>query len=96
MLDKAADDAVFLLNTALAPVDVWHSLPENMQQQIIDKNIQVYCIDAYNIASITGMGNRINTIMQTCFFSISGVLSGGVAIKAINGLFAGGVDIGMA
>jgi pyruvate-ferredoxin/flavodoxin oxidoreductase len=83
MLDKAADDAVFLLNTALAPEDVWHSLPENMQQQIIDKNIQVYCIDAYNIASITGMGNRINTIMQTCFFSISGVLPGDVAIKAI-------------
>ncbi|MBT8119716.1 MAG: pyruvate:ferredoxin (flavodoxin) oxidoreductase [Gammaproteobacteria bacterium] len=83
MLDKAADGAVFLLNTALAPEDVWPSLPENMQQQIIDKNIQVYCIDAYKIASISGMGNRINTIMQTCFFSISGVLPADVAIKAI-------------
>jgi len=54
-----------------------------MQQQIIDKRIQLYCIDAYNIASISGMGNRINTIMQTCFFSISGVLPADVAIKAI-------------
>jgi len=83
MLDKAADNAVFLLNTSLAPEDVWQSLPENMQRQIIDKNIRVYCIDAYNIATLTGMGNRINTIMQTCFFSISGVLPGDVAIKAI-------------
>jgi pyruvate-ferredoxin/flavodoxin oxidoreductase len=83
MLDKAAENAVFLLNTALAPKDVWQSLPKNMQQQIIDKSIQVYCIDAYDIATITGMGNRINTIMQTCFFSISGVLPGDVAIKAI-------------
>ena len=83
MLDKAADNAVFLLNTSLPPEDVWQSLPENMQRQVIDKNIRVYCIDAYNIATLTGMGNRINTIMQTCFFSISGVLPGDVAIKAI-------------
>ncbi len=83
MLDKAADNAVFLLNTSLAPEDVWQSLPEDMQRQIIDKNIRVYCIDAYNIATLTGMGNRINTIMQTCFFSISGVLPADVAIKAI-------------
>jgi pyruvate-ferredoxin/flavodoxin oxidoreductase len=83
MLDKAADNAVFLLNTTLAAEQVWRSLPENMQRQIIDKNIRVYCIDAYRIASLTGMGNRINTIMQTCFFSISGVLPGDVAIQAI-------------
>ncbi|MBE9563867.1 MAG: pyruvate:ferredoxin (flavodoxin) oxidoreductase, partial [Proteobacteria bacterium] len=73
MLDKAANNAVFLLNTALAPEQVWQNLPQNMQQQIIDKHIRLYCIDAYNIAAIIGMGNRINTIMQTCFFSISGV-----------------------
>ena len=83
MLDKAADNAVFLLNTALAPEQVWQSLPENMQQQILDKHIRLYCIDAYNIAAITGMDKRINTIMQTCFFSISGVLPADVAIKAI-------------
>ena len=83
MLDMATDNAVFLLNTALSPENVWQSLPENMQQNIIDKHIRVYCIDAYNIAAITGMGKRINTIMQTCFFSISGILPGEVAIKAI-------------
>jgi pyruvate-ferredoxin/flavodoxin oxidoreductase len=83
MLDMAADNAVFLLNTALPPENVWQSLPESMQQNIIDKHIRVYCIDAYNIAAVTGMGNRINTIMQTCFFSISGILPGEVAIKAI-------------
>ena len=83
MLDKAADNAVFLLNTPLAADAVWQSLPQNMQQQVLDKNIKVYCIDAYNIAELTGMGNRINTIMQTCFFSISGVLPGDAAIKAI-------------
>ncbi len=83
MLDKAADNAVFLLNTPIAPEHVWQSLPESMQQQILDKHIRFYCIDAYSIAESTGMGNRINTIMQTCFFSISGVLPGDVAIKAI-------------
>ena len=83
MLDKAADNGVFLLNTALAPEQVWQSLPRNMQQQIIEKNIRVYCIDAYNIAAITGMQKRINTIMQTCFFSISGVLPHDDAISAI-------------
>jgi pyruvate-ferredoxin/flavodoxin oxidoreductase len=83
MLDKAAANAVFLLNTALAPGDVWQSLPKNIQLQIIEKNIQVYCIDAYNIAAITGMDKRINTIMQTCFFSISGVLPAEIAIKSI-------------
>ncbi|RLA06166.1 MAG: pyruvate:ferredoxin (flavodoxin) oxidoreductase, partial [Gammaproteobacteria bacterium] len=83
MLDMAADHAVFLLNSALAPDRVWQSLPENMQQQIIDKQVRLYCIDAYKIAAITGMGKRINTIMQTCFFSISGVLQADIAIKAI-------------
>ena len=83
MLDKTADNGVFLLNTAVPADQVWQSLPGNMQQQIIDKKISVYCIDAYNIAAITGMDKRINTIMQTCFFSISGVLPGDVAISAI-------------
>jgi len=83
MLDMAADNAVFLLNTPLSPENVWPSLPGNMQQQILDKHIRVYCIDAYNIAERTGMGKRINTIMQTCFFSISGVLPADVAIKSI-------------
>jgi len=83
MLDMAASNAVFLLNTPLTPDSVWQSLPKSMQQQIMDKNIRFYCIDAYRIAEETGMNNRINTIMQTCFFSISGVLPSDEAIKAI-------------
>ena len=83
MLDKAADNAVFLLNTAVAADAVWQSLPVQMQQQIIDKHIKLYVIDAYKVAEATGMDKRINTIMQTCFFSISGVLPKDQAIQSI-------------
>ena len=83
MLDKAAQDAVFLLNTGAAPDTAWHTLPRSMQQQIIDKNMQVYVIDAYRVATDSGMGRRINTIMQTCFFAISGVLPRDDAIEKI-------------
>lgn len=83
MLDKAAEGAVFLLNTA-HPVDqVWDELPRRMQEQIIEKHIRVYCIDAYAVAQQANMGKRINTIMQTCFFAISGVLPREQAITAI-------------
>ncbi len=83
MLDKAAPGAVFLLNSPLAADQVWDSLPANMQQQIIDKNIKLYTIDAYAVANNTGMGKRINTVMQTCFFAISGILPRDEAIAAI-------------
>lgn len=83
MLDMAAQDSVFLVNTS-APVDqVWASLPGRMQQQIVDKNISLYAIDAYEVASRTGMGKRINTVMQTCFFAISGILPREQAIQSI-------------
>ncbi len=83
MLDKAAEGAVFLLNTA-HPIDqVWDELPRRMQEQIIEKQIRVYCIDAYAVAQQANMGKRINTIMQTCFFAISGVLPREQAIAAI-------------
>ncbi len=83
MLDKARDNAVFLLNTPLAREKVWDSLPQKMQQQVMDKRIRVYAIDAYAVAEMTGMDKRINTIMQTCFFSISGVLPKKQAIQSI-------------
>jgi len=83
MLDKAADKAVFLLNSPLPPEQVWDSLPANMQQQVIDKQIRVHVVDAYGVAEKTGMGKRINTIMQTCFFAISGILLADQAITAI-------------
>ena len=83
MLDAAASGAVFLLNSPVAPDKVWDTLTRKMQQQIIAKKIEFYVIDAITIAKKTGMGNRINTIMQTCFFAISGVLPRELAIEKI-------------
>ncbi|MGR9014486.1 MAG: pyruvate:ferredoxin (flavodoxin) oxidoreductase [Gammaproteobacteria bacterium] len=83
MLANAADSAVFLLNSP-EPVDqVWASLPAKMQQQMIAKKIRFYVIDGYAVAEKSGMGKRINTIMQTCFFAISGVLPEEQAITEI-------------
>ena len=83
MLEKAADEAVFLLNSAEPPDQVWDTLTGKMQQQILDKRIRFYTIDAHAVAASTGMGSRINTIMQACFFAISGVLPKDDAIAAI-------------
>ncbi|UOA08689.1 pyruvate:ferredoxin (flavodoxin) oxidoreductase [Methylobacter sp. S3L5C] len=83
MLANAADDAVFLLNTPESVEQVWASLPAKMQQQMIAKKIRFYVIDGYAVAEKSGMGKRINTIMQTCFFAISGVLPQTDAITAI-------------
>ena len=83
MLDKAAPGAVFLLNTAHPVTTVWDELPRRMQEQIIEKKIRFYCIDAYAVAQQANMGKRINTIMQTCFFAISGVLPREQAIASI-------------
>ncbi len=83
MLDKAAEEAVFLLNSPVDADRVWDTLTGKMQQQILDKNIRFYTIDAHAVAARTGMGSRINTIMQACFFGISGVLPKEDAIAAI-------------
>jgi pyruvate-ferredoxin/flavodoxin oxidoreductase len=83
MLENAADNAVFLLNSPAEPDQVWATLPHKMQQQIIAKKLRFYTIDAYAVARATGMGTRINTIMQACFFAISGVLPQDVAIEKI-------------
>jgi pyruvate-ferredoxin/flavodoxin oxidoreductase len=74
VLDLAAPGAVFLLNAPYPPDQVWDHLPREVQQQIIEKKLRFYAIDAYQVAKDTGMGVRINTIMQVCFFAISGVL----------------------
>ena len=66
-----------------APTEVWNHLPEPVQQDIIKKRLKFYVIDAYKVARETGMADRINTIMQTCFFAISGVLPREEAIEAI-------------
>ncbi|WP_232348883.1 pyruvate:ferredoxin (flavodoxin) oxidoreductase [Neptunomonas qingdaonensis] len=83
MLDKAAQGAVFLLNTTAPASQAWETFPAAVQQQIIDKQIAVYVIDAYKVASESKLGTRINTIMQTCFFAISGILPHDEAIAQI-------------
>lgn len=83
LLANAADNAVFLLNSPTPAEQVWESLPTKMQQQMLAKNIRFYVIDGYAVAEKSGMGKHINTIMQTCFFAISGVLPQEQAITAI-------------
>ena len=83
MLKYAAPGAVFLLNSTFGPDEVWNQIPAEDQKTIIDKKLQLYVIDGYEVAKKTGMGVRINTIMQTCFFAISGVLPKDDAIAAI-------------
>jgi pyruvate-ferredoxin/flavodoxin oxidoreductase len=83
MLEQAADGAVFLLNHPAPPETLWQQLPTRVRQAIQDKGIELYAIDAYRVAEQAGMGRRINTVMQTCFFAISGILPRQEAIAAI-------------
>lgn len=83
VLELAAEGATFLLNSPYGPNEVWDQLPRGLQQAMIDKQVQFYIIDAYRVAREKGMGNRINTVMQTCFFAISGVLPRDKAIEKI-------------
>jgi pyruvate-ferredoxin/flavodoxin oxidoreductase len=83
VLKAAIPGATFLLNSIYGPGEVWDRLPRHIQEQIIAKKIKFYVIDGYEVAQKTGMGGRVNTIMQTAFFAISGVLPREEAIAAI-------------
>ncbi len=83
VLGFARKGATFLLNSPYPAEDVWDKLPKEVQSQIIDKQLKFYVIDGYKVARETGMGSRVNTIMQTCFFAISGVLPREEAIEQI-------------
>ncbi|MGD8329405.1 MAG: pyruvate:ferredoxin (flavodoxin) oxidoreductase, partial [Acidobacteriota bacterium] len=83
VLDYADDGAVFLLNSPYPADEVWDRLPREVQEQILDKKLQFWVIDAMPVAEQAGMGKRINTIMQTCFFALSGVLPRDEAIECI-------------
>jgi pyruvate-ferredoxin/flavodoxin oxidoreductase len=83
VLKYAEPEAVFLLNSPYGPEELWDRLPRSVQQHIIEKRLRVHAIDAYKVARETGMGGRINTIMQTCFFALSGVLPREQALEAI-------------
>ncbi len=83
ILKYARPGGVFLLDSIYGPDTVWKYLPYEVQQEIIEKGLHFYVIDAHEVATATGMGARINTVMQTCFFAISGILPREEAIAQI-------------
>lgn len=83
ILAPAVEGATFLLNTPYETDQTWDKMPKSVQQAIIDKKLKFYAINAYEVAKATGMGARINTVMQTCFFYLSGILEQTEAINKI-------------
>jgi pyruvate-ferredoxin/flavodoxin oxidoreductase len=83
VLEAAEPGATFLLNSPHGPEEVWDRLPRGVQEQILAKGLRFHVIDGYRVARETGLGGRINTVMQTCFFALSGVMPRGDAIAAI-------------
>ncbi|MDE1920831.1 MAG: pyruvate:ferredoxin (flavodoxin) oxidoreductase [Candidatus Omnitrophica bacterium] len=83
VLQGIQEEGIFLLNSHHGPEAVWQHIPRLTAQMIRDKKLRFFVIDAYSVAGKSGMGGRINTIMQTCFFAISGVLPKDEAIAAI-------------
>jgi pyruvate-ferredoxin/flavodoxin oxidoreductase len=79
----AQPGAVFLVNSLYGPEEIWDKLPQEVQKDIIEKKLKFYTINGYDVAEKTGMGSRVNTIMQTCFFAISGILPRDEAIHQI-------------
>jgi pyruvate-ferredoxin/flavodoxin oxidoreductase len=74
VLETARPGAVFLLNSPYPPAELWNHLPEEVQRTILDKKLEVHVVDAHAIAGEHGLGGRINTVMQACFFALSNVL----------------------
>jgi pyruvate-ferredoxin/flavodoxin oxidoreductase len=85
VLDSAKPGATFLLNSPYPAEEVWDQLPVNVQRQLVDKQIELWVIDAFGVAAEVGMGGRINTVMQPCFFQLAGVLPAEEAIERIKG-----------
>jgi pyruvate-ferredoxin/flavodoxin oxidoreductase len=83
MLQPLVPGGTFLLNTHYGAAEIWDTLPRPMQTQMVNKKVKFYVIDAVKVAKATGMGNRINTVMQACFFALSGVLPREEAIEKI-------------
>jgi len=83
MLGVAKEGATFLLNSPYGPDAVWDRLPVEVQDEIIGKKLKFYVVDATQVAREAGLGTRVNTVLQTCFFALSGVLPRDQAIEAI-------------
>lgn len=83
LLEQAVEGATFLLNTTYEKDEVWDTIPMSMQETILKKKIKFYVINAFKVARESGMGSRINTVMQTCFFAISNIIERDKAISMI-------------
>lgn len=83
VIEALMPNGIFLLNTPFGPQEVWEHLPEEIQRGLIERQARFFVIDAHKVARDCGMGGRINTVMQACFFSVSGVLPHDDAIAAI-------------
>ncbi|WP_208029436.1 pyruvate:ferredoxin (flavodoxin) oxidoreductase [Rhabdothermincola sediminis] len=88
VLELAKPGATFLLNSPFPAEEVWDRLPRGVQEQLIDKQISFWIVDADRIAAEAGMGNRINTVMQPCFFQLAGVLPPDEAMARIKASIA--------
>jgi pyruvate-ferredoxin/flavodoxin oxidoreductase len=85
MLELARHGATFLLNAPFGPDEVWDHLPSAVQRMLVEKEIDLWVIDALAVAAEAGMGSRINTVMQPCFFRLAGILPAEDAIRRIKG-----------
>ncbi len=83
ILQVAGQGAVFLLNSPYGPDEVWDKLPREVQEAIVEKQLRFYVVDGFRVAAEAGMSNRINTVMQTCFFALANLLPRDEAIAAI-------------
>ncbi|MFV1949671.1 MAG: pyruvate:ferredoxin (flavodoxin) oxidoreductase [Anaerolineales bacterium] len=86
MVKYVKPGGTFLLNSIYGPDETWQHLPVDVQERLLEKEADFYVIDAYKVAEEVGLGTRINTVMQTCFFAISGVLPKDRAIKEIKAM----------
>ncbi|MBT8211987.1 MAG: pyruvate:ferredoxin (flavodoxin) oxidoreductase [Acidimicrobiia bacterium] len=88
VLGMAKPGATVLINTRKGPDELWDKLPRTAQAQIIEKGLKVHAVDGNGVAEKAGLGGRINTVLQTCFFALSGVIPTDEAIEAIKGAIA--------
>ncbi|MBI3648141.1 MAG: pyruvate:ferredoxin (flavodoxin) oxidoreductase [Actinobacteria bacterium] len=83
VLSTAAPGATFLLNSPFGPQEVWENLPLEVQSQILDRELRFFVVDADRVAREAGLGSRVNTVLQTCFFALADVLPVDEAVQAI-------------
>ena len=85
VLSVAAEGATFLLNSPYGPDEVWEHLPETTRRHIVAKHLRMFVVDGYRVAKEAGLGTRVNTVLQTCFFALTDILPLDEAVSAIKG-----------